>query len=788
MKAILRGLGGQRASRRSTRRTASIKDAIKRAAELEQASSPSRASRDLERARTALRTPVAVSSSQEPDIADDAPRSAPRRSRTSSRARPSSGSCRRSSSTPAAIEAEYERRFDEALDARVAAYSEALRRARQGTPGWAELDEDQRAALAAPLERGADATAQASVADPAAPRRPRRLRRAPAARRSQELSRASSTASASSTRQPRAATSPAASRPRSSSRPRSTASARSARGSSAPARRSSCSRVARGWTRTRATRSSARPSERGSSSRRSSPTQLEGDFDILRDGACRREGRRRTSTPRQAFQRERIVAAIEHKRAAGMSAAEAVADYLRDAAFTTLNRFVALKMLEARELVQECVTKGEQSSGLPRVLRPGAGPRRSCPTARATGSTSRVLFDELSTEVKVLFDRRDPAAVLWPQARGLRAAPRDPERHRARRRLGRGRDDRLGLPVLQQRRRAQEDARGEPGAAQQPRARRPQPVLHAALRRPVPRRQHARPHLVARCAAARRELAEPCEYLVRPIDEPFGAAREEGSARPARSSTRPAAPGTSCSTRSTCCSRSTRRPGRLERGARRASSPGGRCARTTRSSSSSAEAAPGADPRAQPPRRRHRRAVRPDRRARALAARAARLARTLGIRADERPRITRTHIVVAEPMPGDRELVAAFADELRLAVPAALFSRMVEEMRLAGELGHAAPGRAVARRRHPTRAPAVRGRASSATLFPDLRPATRAERLDLSGVTDDSVFDEPRTAILRRLSRFASRLAGDARRRLFADDAAQGVALIDLVRTRSTSC
>ena len=25
------------------------------------------------------------------------------------------------------------------------------------------------------------------------------------------------------------------------------------------------------------------------------------------------------------------------------------------------------------------------------------------------------LFDELSTEVKVLFDRRDPAAVLWPR-------------------------------------------------------------------------------------------------------------------------------------------------------------------------------------------------------------------------------------------------------------------------------------------------------------------------------------------------------------------------------------
>ena len=46
-----------------------------------------------------------------------------------------------------------------------------------------------------------------------------------------------------------------------------------------------------------------------------------------------------------------------------MGAPEAVTDYIRDVAFTTLNRFAALKMLEARELLQECMTKGEQSDG-----------------------------------------------------------------------------------------------------------------------------------------------------------------------------------------------------------------------------------------------------------------------------------------------------------------------------------------------------------------------------------------------------------------------------------------
>jgi hypothetical protein len=36
---------------------------------------------------------------------------------------------------------------------------------------------------------------------------------------------------------------------------------------------------------------------------------------------------------------------------------------LRESAFTTLNRFVALKMLEARGIVLECVSRGELSSG-----------------------------------------------------------------------------------------------------------------------------------------------------------------------------------------------------------------------------------------------------------------------------------------------------------------------------------------------------------------------------------------------------------------------------------------
>lgn len=142
-------------------------------------------------------------------------------------------------------------------------------------------------------------------------------------------------------------------------------------------------------------------------------SQLEGTFDVQRNGTiAAKPGPHLTA--RQIFHRDKIIAAVEHKRAAGMSAAEAVIDYLRDAAFTTLNRFVALKMLEARELVQECLTKGEQSSGYREFcgMAPGVA---LLPESAGHRLYVESLFDELSTEVKVLFDRRDPASALWPK-------------------------------------------------------------------------------------------------------------------------------------------------------------------------------------------------------------------------------------------------------------------------------------------------------------------------------------------------------------------------------------
>jgi hypothetical protein len=77
--------------------------------------------------------------------------------------------------------------------------------------------------------------------------------------------------------------------------------------------------------------------------------QLAGTFDIRVDGAVADVPGAHLDA-RQRLVRGKLVTAVEHLRAAGHGK-EAVAAYVREAAFTTLNRFVALKMLEARGLV-----------------------------------------------------------------------------------------------------------------------------------------------------------------------------------------------------------------------------------------------------------------------------------------------------------------------------------------------------------------------------------------------------------------------------------------------------
>jgi hypothetical protein len=149
IKAILRGSEDNAlATFNSSHR--SIKDAIKRAAELEQSLTPPRL-HDLERARQALSLAWPILKEEE-DIGMDFQSRADELAdlfgrETFFRDLPAIEQHAR------AIENEYARRFDDALQARIDAYSKAYDRLIK-TPGWPEVPEEVRQAIAAPLLAG----------------------------------------------------------------------------------------------------------------------------------------------------------------------------------------------------------------------------------------------------------------------------------------------------------------------------------------------------------------------------------------------------------------------------------------------------------------------------------------------------------------------------------------------------------------------------------------------------------------------------------------------------------
>jgi len=508
--------------------------------------------------------------------------------------------------------------------------------------------------------------------------------------------------------------------------------------------------------------------------------QLEGTFDVLRDGhIAERAGPH--LTPRQAYQRAVIVAALDRKRASGMDAESAVADYLRDAAFTTLNRFVALKLLEARKLLQECVSRGQQSAGYAEFV--GMAPGVALlPDNAGYRLYIESLFDELSTEVKVLFERRDPASVLWPRRLAFEVLL-----------------EVLNAPDLASVW-AQDETLGwvyqffnSPEERRQMRDASPAPRNNREL---AVRNQFFTPRYVVQflvdntlgrewleMLGGGSELIERLEYFVRP-------ANEELATRPPKDPRDIRVLDPACGSGHFLLYSFDLLLEIYEEAWQAGASmpPSHLTGRTLRQDFADLDALRAAVPALVVERNLY--GVEIDARCAQIAAlalwlRAQRAYQDVGLAAAERPRIRRTHIVIAEPMPGDKELAASFAADLEQPFLRTLFDRMIGEMRLAGELGillqvdrSLAEDISHARRQFQVQQ-------ERPELFPELRPKLEQGRLDLSGVTDDRFFEEVEETIVAGLRRFAESAGGtDAGRRLFAEDAAQGVALIDLVRTR----
>lgn len=142
--------------------------------------------------------------------------------------------------------------------------------------------------------------------------------------------------------------------------------------------------------------------------------QLEGAYNILP------EGRVLADAPGDPIVRARLLDVIEHHRAGGAAPGEAVESTVREAAFTVLNRFVALKMAERRGLVRECVSQGLQSEGTRELAECAPGLRGALEDGGYRLLLETVM-DEISLDLKVLLDRREPMAPLWPRPMALDA-------------------------------------------------------------------------------------------------------------------------------------------------------------------------------------------------------------------------------------------------------------------------------------------------------------------------------------------------------------------------------
>lgn len=508
-------------------------------------------------------------------------------------------------------------------------------------------------------------------------------------------------------------------------------------------------------------------------------SQLEGTFDILRTGLVAPEAGAHLSS-KQAFQREKIVASIQHKSDTGMTSAEAVADYLRDAAFTILNRFVALKMLEARGLVLECISKGDQSSGYREFggMAPGVA---LLPESAGYRLYVESLFDELSTEVKVLFDRRDPAAVLWPRRatfESLLDVLNTTELSGVW-----GEDETIGW-VYQffnsgEERRRMRDESPTPRNSRELAVRNqfftPRYVVEFLVDNTLGR-------LWIEMYGEGTALSTLCRYFVKsdqeqPRPRPRKDPRDLRILDPACGSGHfllycfdllliiyeEAWAANLPSVRSQTTGR-TLREDYPDLAALRLAAPALVIEHNLHGIDIDARAAQIAPL--------------------ALWLRAQRAWKDASVPAAERPPVRRTHIVVAEPMPGDANLVNEFSAQLDPPLLRVLFRKLVSEMKLAGELG------ALLRVEDGIAAELGRAReqfvkqAQTTGFLPGMEPEPTQGELDISGIDDDSFFHEAESRIVDALRRFAEAAEGSAstRRRLFAGDSAQGIALVDLLR------
>ena len=537
--------------------------------------------------------------------------------------------------------------------------------------------------------------------------------------------------------------------------------------------------------------------------------QLEGSFGILPGGKVLND------TPGDPVVRQRLLGVIAHHEAGGETARGAVSRALREIAFTTLNRFVALKMAERRGLVRECISKGPLSDGIRELADCAPGLHAALPDGGYRLLLEAVM-DELSVGLSMLFDRRAPTGLIWPRPKalgGLLQILNAAELANAW-----VQDETLGW--VYQYFNPAEERRTMREASQAPRNSRELAVRNQFF---TPRYVVAflTDNTLGRIWYEMRKgetaLRESCRYLLRWPSEIF---LQPGETAPSKDERRVELPGAELLSRSVYAEHRSKKDPRdinvldpacgsghfvlyafalLERMYEEAwadpESPASEMTgRTLHEDYSSIEELRCATPKLIIEHNVH--GIDIDPRAVQIAAfalwlRAQKAWQAMGLKPVERPRVTRCNIVTAEPMPGEGDMRQEFTAGLKPRVLGQLVDVVFDRMKLAGEAGsllkieEEIKGGIAAARRQWLESSA----GEQKLLFPGMSPLRYDQeklRFDLTGVDDERFWEEAESRILEALRMYAERVdAGSTfRRLLFAEDAARGFAFIDLCRKR----
>lgn len=170
----------------------------------------------------------------------------------------------------------------------------------------------------------------------------------------------------------------------------------------------------------------------------------------------------------------------------------------------------------------------------------------------------------------------------------------------------------------------------------------------------------------------------------------------------------------------------------------------------------------------------------------------------LGLKKD-RPKITRSNFVCAEPMPGEEQMLKEFVGQLEPKVLGQVVEVVFDKLKLAGEAGsllkieeEIRDAVAAAKKQYLRETTQATDRKGQPLLFTQAamdRLAGKPEQpslFDLTDITDSQFFEEAESRVIEALRSYSEKAHEGQllQRRLFTDDAVRGFSLVDVCQRR----